>query len=234
MLEFENCTIGHKQPLYTIPKLQLNQGEFVALIGANGSGKSTFMDKLIHGSFPQDKLTFQGRSWQSMKLEERAKTITLVDNHFLGFDYLLVNEYLALGRHAYTNFTGRLSTNDLAIISHYTESLRLHNLLNQATSTLSDGERQRVGIAKALIQETPIVLLDEPTAFLDYPTKKEVMTLLSEIAVKNNKLVLIASHDIDFCLEFCSRILIIEKETKLLTSHKELSHAALVEKAFGL
>lgn len=234
MLKFENCTIGHDRILYEIPELELNRGEFTALIGANGSGKSTLMDALIQGKFPNGKVSVEGRNWNELKLMERARHITLVDNHFLGFDYLKVNEYLELGRHSYTNFTGRLSVEDQRIVQKYIQTLHLESLLEQSTSTLSDGERQRVGIAKALIQETPIILLDEPTAFLDYPTKKEVMSLLGRIARESNRLVIIASHDIDFCIEYCSRILIIEKESKSLKSYTEIQHDELVKRAFGI
>lgn len=234
MLKFENCSIGHAKMLYEIPDLLLEKGEFVALIGANGSGKSTLMDLLIQGKFSQGKVTIENQNWNDLKPVDRAKTITLVDNHFLGFDYLKVSEYLELGRYTYTGFTGRLSENDREVVRKYVEILHLDPLVNQSTSTLSDGERQRAGIAKALIQETPVVLLDEPTAFLDYPTKKEVMSLLGKIALENNKLIIVASHDIDFCIEFCSRILIIEKETKVLKSYQQMQHDELVAKAFGL
>lgn len=234
MLKFENCTIGHTKMLYEIPDLHLEKGEFVALIGANGSGKSTLMDLLIQGRFSKGKVTIENQNWNDLKPADRSKTITLVDNHFLGFDYLKVSEYLELGRYTYTSFTGRLSENDREVVRKYVEILHLNPLVNQSTSTLSDGERQRAGIAKALIQETPVVLLDEPTAFLDYPTKKEVMSLLGKIARENNKLIIVASHDIDFCIEFCSRILIIEKETKVLKSYQQIRHDELVAKAFGL
>lgn len=234
MLKFEQCKIGHEQLLYEIPELELNRGEFVALIGANGSGKSTLMDALIQGKFPNGKVSVEGRNWNELKLLDRARMITLVDNHFLGFDYLKVNEYLELGRHSYTNFTGRLSPEDRSVVQKYVETLHLNALLTQSTSTLSDGERQRVGIAKALIQETPIILLDEPTAFLDYPTKKEVMALLRRIAEESKRLVIIASHDIDFCLEYCSRILIIDKNEKVLRSHDSIQHDELVKQAFGI
>ncbi|MGV3612432.1 MAG: ABC transporter ATP-binding protein [Fluviicola sp.] len=234
MLKFENCKIGHERILYEIPELELERGEFVALIGANGSGKSTLMDALIQGKFPNGKVSIEGRNWNDLKLLERARQITLVDNHFLGFDYLKVTEYLELGRHSYTNFTGRLSVEDQKIVQKYSETLHLDSLLQQSTSTLSDGERQRVGIAKALIQETPIILLDEPTAFLDYPTKKEVMSLLGNSARESKRLVIIASHDIDFCIEYCSRILIIEKNSKILKSYQTITHNELVKKAFGI
>ncbi|TSJ40170.1 ABC transporter ATP-binding protein [Fluviicola chungangensis] len=234
MLKFENCSIGHDRTLYEIPELELRRGEFVALIGANGSGKSTLMDSLVQGKFPDGKVSIEGRNWIDLKLMERAHQITLVDNHFLGFDYLKVSEYLELGRHSYTNFTGRLTAEDRLVVQKYIQILHLDSLLGQSTSTLSDGERQRVGIAKALIQETPIILLDEPTAFLDYPTKREVMSLLGQIAAESNRMVMIASHDIDFCIEYCSRILIIEKDSKILRSYQAITHDELVTKAFGI
>ena len=114
------------------------------MIGANGSGKSTLMDSLVQGKFANGKVSIDGQDWNNLKLIERARQITLVDNHFLGFDYLKVIEYLELGRHSYTNFTGRLSEGDRSIVQKYIQALHLEPLLGQSTSTLSDGERQPV------------------------------------------------------------------------------------------
>lgn len=234
MLEFTKVVIHREKVLFSVPDLKLELGEFVGLIGKNGAGKSTLMDALIHGSNHTGQLLVNGVPWSDLKFHQRARQITLVDNHFLGVDYLNVQEYLELGRHAYTNVLGRLSAEDKRIVDSYVQLLQISHLLKQSTSTLSDGERQRVGIAKALIQETPLVLLDEPTAFLDYPTKKEVMQLLKNIAKDQNRLVVVASHDINFCIEYCSRFLVIEQENSVLQSFDTISHDELVQVAFGI
>lgn len=232
MLKVFNHTVGHQELLYQIDNLEINAGEFVALIGANGTGKSTFFNDLVSGNFVDNSTSLQEQSLAKLNLQERAKRITLVDNHFLGLSHLPVYEYLKLGRYTYTNLLNQLTENDQQIIQKYVDLLKLNNLLNRATSTLSDGERQRVSIAKALIQETPLILLDEPTAFLDYPTKKEVMITLAEIANTQNRIVLLASHDIDFCLAYCNRFLLIEKQTKKLQSFSQITKEELLSIAF--
>lgn len=232
MLKIENFSVGHEQLLYHISHLELNAGDFVAVIGANGSGKSTFFQALVDGAFSMNQAVLNGVDLSSIPLTQRSKLITLVDNHFLGLPYLSVLEYLNLGRYVHTSFTGRLKSNDRDIVARFAEELRVTTLLNRFTSTLSDGERQRVSIAKALIQETPIVLLDEPTAFLDYPTKHEVMELLAETARVNQRIVLIASHDIDFCVKHCTRFALINKQKQTMELEEALNKEELIKRAF--
>jgi iron complex transport system ATP-binding protein len=148
--------------------------------------------------------------------------LTLIYNKFQGQHFLTTKEYLALGRFPYTGYFGGLSLNDEQIINQYSEELCLEHLFESSTATLSDGERQRASIAKALIQETPVLLFDEPTSFLDYPTKRNVMQMIQTIAKKHNKIVIIASHDIELCSEFSDHFLLIDpiKKKLLLTDNK--------------
>ncbi len=234
MLKLKDCKIIQNHLLYEIESLNLAQGEFVALIGANGSGKSSFFNQLFFQKVPPGNVCFNSKKWNDISFQERSKLVTLVDNHFLGLDYLITHEYLELGRTTHTDIWGKIGTKDHAIVKEYSEKLRISHLLTQATSTLSDGERQRASIAKALIQETPLILLDEPTAFLDYPTKIEVMELLHNISKNEKKLIIIASHDIDFCLKYCTRFLIINQLKKQLVSFNQLTKEQLLNEAFNL
>lgn len=235
MLEFDHCHIGRKRVLYSIDHLSLTGGQLVALIGANGTGKSTFLQAFSQGAFLAGTVFFDKRDWHKIIPGERAKLVAFIDNKFSGYDHLSTREYLELGRFPHTGFSGRLSEHDRQVVATYAEEMCVEHLLDQATSTLSDGERQRAGIARALIQETPIVLLDEPTSFLDYPTKRSVMLLLQQIAHKHNKLIVLASHDLELCLEFVSDLLIIDPRKKVLNAFpSNLSLETLVELAFRM
>jgi iron complex transport system ATP-binding protein len=210
MFKFNHCEIGHQSVLFTIDNLALESGNVYALFGANGTGKSTFLHKLALGGFKNNTVTFEDNEWEQFSVKERTKLLTLIDNKFQGQHFMNTKEYLALGRFPYTGYLGSLSVNDEQIIAHYSEELCLEHLFEKSTATLSDGERQRATIAKALIQETPVLLFDEPTSFLDYPTKRNVMKMIQTIAKKFNKIVVIAAHDLELCTEFSDQLLLID------------------------
>lgn len=222
MFKFQNCVIGYQSVLFSIDELSLVSGNVYALFGANGTGKSTFLHKLALGGFQKKTVVFDEQEWEQYTVKERTKLLTLIDNKFQGQHFLTTKEYLALGRFPYTGYFGGLSLNDEQIINQYSEELCLEHLFESSTATLSDGERQRASIAKALIQETPVLLFDEPTSFLDYPTKRNVMHMIQTIAKKHNKIVIIASHDIELCSEFSDHFLLIDpiKKKLLLTDNK--------------
>ncbi len=215
MLHFENCKIKREELLYEIPSLELQAGKFIALIGANGVGKSTLFQQLIEGDL-DGTVTFSSKNWKEFSLKERAKIIALVDNKFQGNGNLTTKDYLELGRIPHTGFFGKLTSEDEQIISQIIDEFCLEHLLHKWIDNLSDGERQRTSIARALIQDTPIVLLDEPTAFLDYPTKKAVMQTLQRIVKEKNKLVLISTHDLDLAHQYCDEFLFVDSNIKQL------------------
>jgi iron complex transport system ATP-binding protein len=216
MFRFQNCVIGYQSVLFSIDELSLVSGNVYALFGANGTGKSTFLHKLALGGFQKNTVAFDEHEWEQYTVKQRTKLLTLIDNKFQGQHFMNTKEYLALGRFPYTGYLGSLSPNDEKIIAHYAEELCLEHLFDKSTATLSDGERQRATIAKALIQETPILLFDEPTSFLDYPTKRNVMQMIQTIAKKFNKIVVIAAHDLELCTEFSDQLLLIDPIKKRL------------------
>lgn len=233
MLRFQDCSVQQKKLLFSIPELTLEKGQFVALIGANGTGKSTFLSALSGGKTISGSLKFNASDWLGISAKERSKLIALVDNRFQGLEHLSTQEYLELGRFPHTSLLGRLSKNDRELIAKIASELDLNHLLEQATSSLSDGERQRASIARALIQETPIILLDEPTSFLDYPTKRNVMNLIKTIVEDHGKLVLMATHDLELSVEFCSNWLVIDPRIQSLTLLSgSTTIQTLIQKAF--
>jgi iron complex transport system ATP-binding protein len=216
MLELRSCHIGKGAPLYTIGNVAVEPGRLTALIGANGAGKSTLLDAIALGNDCGGTIAWNGKSLHNLGSSVRSRYIALVESRFSGSEYLSTQEYLDLGRYPHTGFGGRLNATDKEVVARFAGRLKLEHLLAQSTLTLSDGERQRAGIARALIQETPVILLDEPTSFLDYPNKRRIMQLLSEIAQSDNKIVLLASHDLELCLEYCDDFLVINKNTRQL------------------
>jgi len=202
MIQFNTVEIGYKQALLTINKLELKKGEVYALIGSNGSGKSTLLNTILKKNpVLSGNVYLNSTVLSSYSVTELAKTIAFVDSKFDGIDHLTVADYIALGRTPYTNALGRLHTEDHTIIDAAIEKLNLGTFRNRETLKLSDGERQMVSIARAICQSTPIILLDEPTAFLDYGNRKKLIETLSGIAKAENKCILFSTHDIDICLE---------------------------------
>ncbi len=210
MIRFEQIKIGYTQALIEIQSLTLNTGKVYALVGRNGIGKSTFLNSII-GQVPllSGRLFLNEIELQKISRFELPKLIAYVESRFDGVEYLSVFDYLALGRSPYTNSFGSLNESDKQIIMQVIADLNLDHLLKKGTSEISDGERQLCAVARALIQTTPIILLDEPTAFLDYLNRQKLIQLMVSIAKKQQKTIILSSHDIDICIENALDFLIV-------------------------
>jgi iron complex transport system ATP-binding protein len=201
-LRIENLNIGYseKTVLQDI-NLQINHNEIIMLIGKNGSGKSTLL-KTIAGIIPKisGNIYLNNKPLQSYTGQERSKLISIVLTDNIEVN-LSVYEFLRMGRQAYTNRLDLLSGHDKNIIEKYIEKLSLNDFVNRSINTLSDGERQKVLIARALIQETPVLLLDEPATHLDMENKAMLFNLLFEIKKEEHKIIIFSSHDINLLAE---------------------------------
>jgi iron complex transport system ATP-binding protein len=217
MIVLDKIEIGHASVLFTIDNLQLEQGEMYALIGANGSGKTTFLQSITGVYSPlKGQIVINGSSISKFNRIDKAKMISFVGSTFDGVEYLKVKDYLALGRTPHTNIFGRLNATDFKVINDTIKLLDLESLQEKYTKELSDGERQLAAIARAIIQETKIIILDEPTAFLDYANRQKVMELMKKISTELNKCVIVSSHDLELCLESEIDLLVVHKiERKL-------------------
>lgn len=186
--------------------LHLHSGELCALIGRNGAGKSTLLRALTsHAS-----TLINGTPLHKLSPEKLAQSVAIVTTERIRIENLLVEELVAMGRAPYTNWMGHLQDIDREIVMEAIDAVGMKEFVGRDTSSLSDGELQRVMIARAIAQQTPVILLDEPTAFLDIPTRFEVCRLLADLAHKSGKCILFSTHDIDAALPVCDSFAIIE------------------------
>lgn len=207
---------------------KLYRGELTCLLGANGAGKSTLLRTLAATQPPLDgQLVLAGRPLHAYSERERSRTIGIVLTDKTQAGGLTVSELVALGRQPYTGFFGRLHKHDEELVRQALEDVGLSHMAEAYTSELSDGERQKVMIAKALVQECPFILLDEPTAFLDVVSRIEIMHLLHRLATKENKAILLSTHDIEQALALADRLWLMTRENGLICGVTEdilLSH----------
>lgn len=200
----------------------LHGGELTCLLGPNGAGKSTLLRTLSGFLPPLDgEIFIEGKRLSAHTPAELAKVIGVVLTERLHLNNMTVEELVGLGRSPYTGFWGRLSGDDRRIVNRSMELVRVDGMRGRMVSTLSDGERQKVMIAKALAQETPVIFLDEPTAFLDYPSKVEIMQLLLSLARGEGKTVFLSTHDLELSLQIADRIWLVDKEKGVVTGTPE-------------
>ena len=212
----------------------LIEGELTCLLGPNGAGKSTLLRTLSAFLPPiSGEIQFYGRPLSDYTTNELSRLIGVVLTDRLDVRDMPVSDLVALGRSPYTGFFGKLNHKDREIVQEALMMTGTVALADRMVHTLSDGERQKVLIAKTLAQQTPIILLDEPTAFLDYPSKVELMHLLRNLARKTRKTIFLSTHDLELALQVADRIWLIDKEKGLTTGIPEdLALNGLLSKYF--
>lgn len=210
----EQLSVGYKgfPPVVSNINVEIKSGELTCLIGSNGIGKSTLL-KTLTGFLPKlsGRLLLDGRDINMLSQRERAKYISIVLTYKSDVQNLSVTEMVGMGRMPYTGFWGKLNISDQTIVAEAIEMVGIEHLKNRMIQTLSDGERQKVMIAKALAQQTPVILLDEPTSFLDFPSKVEMLQLLHRLAKETNKVVFLSTHDLELALRIADRLVELNK-----------------------
>ena len=236
MIDIRAGKIGYKKVLLEIENLHLPSGSIHALIGANGAGKSTLLNTLTGKTkLLEGEISIAERNLNTVSERERSRLIAFVESSFSGVQYLRLEDYVLLGRSPYTDSFGRNTKEDKKIANDAISLFGLDSYCNTDTSELSDGERQLAAIARAITQDTPVILLDEPTAFLDYGNRKTLIAELNKIAIEKNKCILFSTHDIDLCIEEKIPVLLIEQATKQLIQKNELmTKAEILLKGFNL
>ncbi len=218
MLHATHLTVGYQQGKEALPvlahlDLALHAGEVVCLIGPNGSGKSTLL-RTLAGMHPplSGRVMLGGTDVHAMSARERARHLALVLSRRVEVGRLTAREVVALGRQPYTGWWGRLAARDWDIVDDALHAVGASDLAHRDVSTLSDGEWQKVMIARALAQEPQVMILDEPTAFLDVHHRAEIMALLRSLAHDRGRAVLLSTHDLDLALHTADRLWAITPE----------------------
>ncbi|SFZ92492.1 iron complex transport system ATP-binding protein [Flaviramulus basaltis] len=190
--------------------IELKKGELIGLIGANGIGKSTLLRTLTKVQKPlQGDVLINSKSLSNYQAEDLAKVLSLVLTEQITAKNLSVFELVALGRQPYTNWIGNLSQNDLTIINKALNQTNIDDLKYKKCFELSDGQLQKVMIARALAQDTDLIILDEPTTHLDMYHKAYILKLLQKLAKETNKTILFSSHEIDLAIQLCDTLIVI-------------------------
>lgn len=191
----------------------LASGRLTCLLGANGVGKSTLLRTLC-GFLPPmgGSIRINGTDIRQLSRKEMSQTIGVVLTERPDVPDMNVEEMTAMGRTPYTGFWGSLQGNDKEAVKEAMQMVSIAHLSARKVHTLSDGERQKVMIAKALAQQTPVILLDEPTAFLDFPSKVETMRLLKRLAHQSGKTIFLSTHDLEMAIQLADDLWLLSKE----------------------
>lgn len=226
-VSLKNLSIGYKtgkneKIIASDLNVIIPEGTLVCLLGPNGGGKSTLL-KTVGGFLSSLKgNVYLGRKeLNSMTPSEKSRAISVVLTQKPQFNSLTAYELVSLGRAPYTGFFGRLTDKDKKCIDKALESVGVAGLAERKVNSLSDGEKQKLMIAKAVAQDTPLIILDEPTAFLDYPSKAETMRLLNSLCHQYGKIVLVSTHDLDIVMATSDHLWLIDKEKGFTTGTVE-------------
>ena len=239
-IELKNLTTGYKvkggdKVIASGLSASLNSGEMTCLLGPNGAGKSTLLRTLA--SFQPalgGTVEVMGQDIKKHTSKDLAKLMSVVLTDNSDIKNMTAEEVVAMGRSPYTGFWGKLREKDKQVIKKSLGWVGIEDLAPRKMQTLSDGERQKVMIAKAIAQETPIILLDEPTAYLDYPSKIAMMLLLHRLAKALKKTIFMSTHDLEHALQVADQVWLIDHEKGLTTGMPEdLSIDGSIEQYFA-
>lgn len=218
-LKAEKLSIGYGNDDTIFPEISFvaDEREMIALLGVNGIGKSTLLrtisglQKSVNGT-----ISVGEKPLESLTVQERAKLISIVLTEKIFVDNISVRDFVSLGRMPYTSWLGNLADEDLQEVETVMAIMKMQRLQDKLFNQISDGEKQKVLIARALCQQTPVIILDEPTAFLDFRNKKEILELLSSVSKDLKKIVILSTHDIEASVQYCSKCWLMTEEKKFV------------------
>lgn len=234
-IELKNTTLAYgSRVLLRDASASFAPGTLTALIGRNGTGKSTLL-RAIAGLGPAaaGDIELCGKPLASLTPLQRASTVSFVTTDKVRIANLPCEDAVALGRAPYTNWIGRMQQTDRAIVARALELVGMSPFARKPMDTLSDGECQRILIARALAQDTPVILLDEPTAFLDLPNRYFLASLLLRLARDEGKCVLFSTHDLDIALGLCDAAALIDPPALHHLPAAEMAGSGHIERLFA-
>ena len=208
-------------------------GKMTALLGRNGTGKSTLLRAIAAlGRLQSGTIEIGGRDLRELSSAELARMIAFVNTERISVEAMTAYDLVAVGRSPYTGWSGKLRSCDHEVIERSIRIAGVEHLANRYVDTLSDGECQRVMIARALAQDTPAILLDEPTSYLDMPNRYELCTLLGRLAHDEGKCVLYSTHELDIALTLSDSIALVDTPQLLYMPTREMIASGSIERLF--
>lgn len=215
MLTLHALTTGYRHAIISQHlNATLPQGTLTALLGTNGAGKSTLLRTMARFQPPlAGSISWQGTDTAQLSARQLARTMSVVLTFKPEAEALTAAEVVEMGRIPYTTMLSGTTETDRQAVEQAMQLTHTTPFAHRPISTLSDGERQRVFIAKALAQNTPVILLDEPTAFLDFPAKIATMRLLKKLAHDAQKTILLSTHDVELALHMADNLWLLNQQT---------------------
>ncbi len=212
MIELSSLTVGYGgRVLLQEVSTHFEAGRLTALVGRNGTGKSTLLRAIAGLGEPlSGKVLIGGARKEELTPRQMASRVAFVTTERVRIANLACRDVVALGRAPYTNWIGRMQAEDEEEVMRALHLVGMESYAQRTMDKMSDGECQRVMIARALAQSTPVILLDEPTSFLDMPNRYELCSLLGELAHKENKAILFSTHELDIALSLCDSVALID------------------------
>ena len=231
-LTLRDFSIGYgERTLLREVNTRFERGMLTALIGRNGAGKSTLLRALAGlNTHYRGDIEIGDRPLRSMSATDRAKSLALVTTERTRISRLRCRDVVAMGRAPYTGWTGRLSGSDLQAVESALEDVGMADYAERTMDTMSDGECQRIMIARAIAQDTPVLLLDEPTSFLDMPNRYQLAALLGRLARDHDKCIIFSTHELDIADRMCDRIALVDCGNLINVPPAELD----LRKIFGI
>lgn len=208
-------------------------GQMTALLGRNGTGKSTLLRAIASlGALQGGAIEIGGRDLRELSNAELARMIAFVNTERISVEAMTAYDLVAVGRSPYTDWSGRLRSSDHEAIERSIRIAGVEHLANRYVDTLSDGECQRVMIARALAQDTPAILLDEPTSYLDMPNRYELCTLLGRLAHDEGKCVIFSTHELDIALTLADNIALVDTPHLRYMPTEDMIASGSIERLF--
>ena len=233
-IHISGLTIGYnKSTVVKEISASFNSGELICLIGRNGEGKSTLIKTLCKLLPPiSGSILINDNDLFKLNDKEFANLISVVLTSKISITNISVKEFIAFGRYPYTNWLGKLNKDDEEQIIAAIEMCGILPLMNRDFSSLSDGEKQKVNIARAIAQNTPIIILDEPTAHLDLVNNVEIFKLLKELAHQYNKTIMFSTHYIEFALQLADKICLVNDGSFFCDTPKNIIDSKKIDQLF--
>lgn len=234
MITLRNITLAYgDRTLVENGSAEFAAGELTALVGRNGAGKSTLLRAITAIEPPKSgEVLLDGTNAAAMPPETIARTISFVGTEKVRIANLRCEDIVAIGRAPYTNWIGRMQAADRRIVADALQAVGMEAFAERSIDTLSDGECQRIMIARALAQQTPTIVLDEPSAFLDIPTRFEICRLLQRLAHDEGKCILFSTHDLDAAMPVCDSVAVISDRTITKLPADEIRRQGIIERLF--